>query len=414
MDLPNRSAASVYQAGLAAYERGDYAKAAELLASLDGQRNLPATLARFYLGQSYLNLGISALRDGQHQAAAGHFLKARQINPDSDELAKYISACHVAAKRFDLASVEMERKARAGANDKSLPVRLAHAFVKDGNFERATQTLLEAIRKFPHRAEYRKQLGVIYASADRHQDAVRELEQAATLAPLDASIRQYLGLSFGVTGQYQKSVEHLAMAQKLRPRDAHVAWLLALAADAARSMLNPTEPFDNIADERSIAALGDLITREPDFVEAFLSLPETDVDHEVFGMLASVLERALQRSPDYADLHFHCSRVYERLGRTQAAIVEAQQATTINPRYVQALIQLGRLYARTNCSVAAIERLEAAIDNGGDYPDVHFLIGELYRQRGEKSAACERYRRALALNSNYRQAREALALVQAA
>jgi tetratricopeptide (TPR) repeat protein len=418
MDQPNRSAALVYQAGLAAYERGEYQKAVDLLAPLEGQRSLPATLARFYLGQSYLQLGIAALREAQHKIAAGHFHKAREINPESAELAKYIAACHMAAKRFELAGVELERGAQHGKRDKSLPIRLAHAFIKDGMLDRALQTLLDAISQFPHRAEYRKQLGLIYASYDRHTEAVIELQAAARLAPLDACIRKYLGLSFAACSRFDDSVEHLAVAQKLCPRDAHIGWLLALACDASRMAqklpLHTSDIKNSNHDEIAVEELGDLITREPEFVEAFLSLPEAGVDAEVFGMLATVLERALARCPDYADLHFHCSRIYERLGRTDAAIVEAQQATTINPRYVQALIQLGRLYARTNCSVAAIDRLEQAIASGGDYPDVHFLIGEMYRERGDIEAARERYERALVLNANYRKARDALALLQAA
>lgn len=414
MDQFNLSAAAAYQAGLAAYERGEFERAVELLATLEGQRSLPATLARFYLGQSYLQLGISALSAGQHRIAADYFLNARRINPDSAELPRYIAACHAAANRFDLAGVEMEREARTVRNDKTLPVRLAHAFVKDGMIDRAVQTLTEAIREFPHRAEYRKQLGVIYASADRHADAIIEFAAAAQSAPLDASVRQYLGLSFAARSQFDKAVEHLAVAQKLRPQDAHVCWLLALAADAAQTDVSAATPLGISADERAIAVLGDLITREPEFIEAFLTLPDTQIDAEVFGMLASILERALQRCPDYADLHHHCSRIYERLGRTEAAIAQAQRATAINPQYVQALIQLGRLYARTRQTDAAIDRLEDAIASGGDYPDVHFLMGELYRERGETAAAAQRYERALALNGNYRKAREALALLHAA
>jgi tetratricopeptide (TPR) repeat protein len=164
-------------------------------------------------------------------------------------------------------------------------------------------------------------------------------------------------------------------------------------------------------DEAAIVALGEVIIQEPDFVEAFLNLPVSDADRDIFAMLAATLRRALDRHPDYADLHFHCSRVYERLGRTDAAIDEARSAVRINPRYVQALITLGRLYGQTNRTNEAVDRLESAIAAGGDYPDVHLLLGDLYRGQGKRLEAAVAYHRALELNSNYQAAREALEVV---
>ena len=163
------------------------------------------------------------------------------------------------------------------------------------------------------------------------------------------------------------------------------------------------------APDEDLDALGELIVSQPDFVEAFLRLPESPMDTDVFAMLAKTLERALERQPDYADLHHHCARVYARLGRTEEAIGAAQSALRINPRYVQALIQLGDLYARTDRRDEAVDRLRDAIAAGGDYPDVHYMLGRLHLDLGDRDAARSEYRRALELNAHYGAAREALA-----
>jgi len=145
-----------------------------------------------------------------------------------------------------------------------------------------------------------------------------------------------------------------------------------------------------------------------------LGLPESDIDRRVFVLLARTLERALELHPSFADLRYHCSRVYARLGRTDEAIAAAEGAVRVNPRFVQALIQLGRLYAGTQRNTEAIERLLEAIDAGGDYPDVHFLLGEMYRGHGDLRRARGAYERALKLNANYTQARRALEALAAA
>jgi tetratricopeptide (TPR) repeat protein len=412
----SRSAAATYQAGLAAFERGRYAEAIELLSAIVDQPSLPGTLARFYLGQARLQFGIAELRQGRYTSAAGHLTAAREINPGSVALSRYLLVCHAGQRRFDLAIREIERTRDQGEADDVLPIRLAHAQVRDGQRQRAVETLEKAIQESPGRADYRFQLGLLHAAAEEFDPAVIALSEAVTRAPLEAEIRKNLGLALAAAGRARQAVEHLAIAQKLRPHDAYAALLLSLAVKADHAAETADGPLAVApvpaemapADEAAIETLGDLLTKDPDFVEAFLCLPESEVDAEIFAMLAAILGRALEKHPDYADLHHHCARVYGRLGRIESAITEESRAVEINPRYVQALIQLGRLYVQADRSGAAIERLQAAIESGGDYPDVHFMLGELYREEGRTRRACTAYRRALALNSDYTSARRAL------
>ncbi|MBN2561818.1 MAG: tetratricopeptide repeat protein [Phycisphaerae bacterium] len=409
----NGNAAATYQAGIAAFEQGRYAEAIRLLSSIADHRSLSGTLGRFYLSQAHMHLGISELRLGRHASAARHLTAAREINPGSVDLSRYLLACHVGRGRFDLAVVELEKAQDQGRGDDATPIRLAHALARDGQHDRAIETLEDAIREEHQRADLFFQLGLLRAAAAELDEAVNALNDAARLAPFDASIQQHLGLALAARGDAAQAVRHLAIAQELRPHDAYVALLFTLAVEATQARgpglsVDPTPVKTAPVDGAAVRALGDLIAEDPDFVEAFLSLPESDVDPEVFALLAAILEAALERHPDFADLHYHCSRVYARLGRTESAIMEADRAVEINPRYVRALIQLGRLHAQTDRSAEAIDRLRAAIDSGGDYPDVHLMLGELYSAGGEPEQARTEYRRALELNADYSRAQSAL------
>jgi len=409
----NRNAAATYQAGIAAFEQGRYNEAVELLSAIAEQRSLPGTLARFYLGQTHLHHGIDELRLGRYASAARHLTAAREINPNSDDLSRYLLASHVGQGRFDLAAAELEKARDEGRGDDALPIRLAHALARDGQHDRAVETLEKAVNGLPQRADLRVQLGLLHAAVERFDAAVTVFEDATALTPNDAAVRQHLALALGARGDTVPAVEHLAIAQKLCPHDAYTALLLTLAVDAAQAAgedvdVEPTPAKTTSLDDAAIKTLGNVIVEDPDFVESFLSLPESEVDPEIFAMLAAILERALERHPDYADLHYHCSRVYARLGRTESAITKADRAVEINPRYAQALIQLGRLYSETDQSTEAIDRLHTAVQSGGDYPDVHFMLGELYQRDGKAEHARTEYRRALALNSDYTRAQDAL------
>lgn len=430
-------ASARYRAGLAEFEHGRFAAAIEQLAPLCHDRSLPGTLATFYLGQAHLKHGIALLRSGQHADAVRHLSEARRLNPEAVGLSGYLAACFVAQRRFDDASGELQRALQRISSERSasspgcqddatpdeparratLPIRLAYAFWRDGRPELALETLEDAARREPGRADLRYHLGLLHGERESLAAAADALGEAARLDPTSPDIRLNLGLTLGTLGRVTEAVEHLAAAQRSRPNDAYIAMILSLALAAQREagtapqfaagdafIADPVEA----ADERDIAVLGEILAAEPEFVEAFLGLPESDIDPSVFALLARTLDRALERQPDYADLRYHCSRVYDRLGRTDEAIAAAEHAVRANPRYVQALIQLGRLYAATERGAEAIERLRAAIDAGGDYPDVHYLLGELYRRRGDVGRARRAFERALTLNADFAQARNAL------
>lgn len=408
------TAAATYQQGIAAFETGRYPEAIEKLSDIAEQDTLPGTLARFYLGQAHMKQGIAELNAKEFASAARHFAEARRINPDSAGLSKYIIACHVGQGRFDMAAGEIERTPKDNGRDLSIPIRLAHAFLRDGQQDRAIETLTDAIDLAPRRADLRFQLGLIRASAGDYETATACLDAAARLSPFDAAIQLHLGLTYGARRMHVEATRHLRSAQRLKPHDAYIAQLLAMAMQESPTADSIEIGYSAAAEDQSaLASLGEVITSDPDFVEAFLNLPASEVDEQVFSMLAATMERALEHHSEYADLHYHCSRIYARLGRTQEAIAFADKAVRINPRYVQALIQLGRLYSATNEDGPAMDRLHAAIDAGGDYPDVHYLLGELHRRSGRKEEARAAYRRALALNGDYTSARKALETVVA-
>ena len=407
-------ATRLYQEGLAALEQGRYSDAIERLSRIRGGGNLPGTLASFYLGQAHARFGIEELRAGRYGSAAKHLTEAREINPESGGLSKYLVRCFVGQRRFDLAAVELEKEPARHQNESEQPIRLAHALARDGQIDRAVETLAKAIDGEPARADLQFQLGILLASTDDIPAAAETLQSAAELAPWDVDILQYLGLALGALKRPADAAKRLAVAQRLRPGDAHIALLLTLAVEAAEhsgipTSVDPLPAEETSADNTSIEALGELIIEEPDFVEAFLSLPDSKMDSRVFAMLAVTLERALEHHPEYADLHHHCSRIYDRLGRTDDAISAARRAVDVNPRYVDALIQLGRLYAETRRDSEAIEPLETAIERGGDYPDVHYMLANLYRTTGDDRRACVEYVRAIKRNSNYERAHRALA-----
>jgi len=405
----------IYRLGMAAYHAGRYEQAIKLLASLvsDGGETL-TMLSKFYLGQAHYRLAIRLFSEQRFSDAERHFQKATTMNASGGGFAKYLAACYLGTGRYDLAARELESMLRREPENVDLRVRLALAYYRQGHPIDAMTVLREGLCQQPREARLHYQLGVMLAAEEDFTDAERSFERAVAYNPSHAEAYERLAQICSVHGRYTRALEYLEKAHKLDPLNARLALQLSLVGQSEiktghRTALAWQVPSGASApDESALKRLGQAIADEPDFVETFLSLPESEVDGEVFSTLAATIERALRNHPEYADLHYHCGAVYRRLGRRRDAIEHTERAVQINPRYTNALIQLAELYGQTDQWAKGVERLEQAIRLGADYPDVHCLIGRLCQAGGQLDRARKAYKRALDLNQNDRVAREAL------
>ncbi len=391
------------------------ATAAESCETAAAHGGVAAALQRYYEAQDHLRRGVCLLNAGAYDAAAAQFSAALLLNPDHAGLPRYLAACCLPERRYSAAAAHLRRGQNIHGDDEAIRISHALALWKAGQTQRAIETLRDGLRQNRDSAELHFQLGTLLAALDDYEEAELRFAQAINLDGQHADALMGLALCRALHHRPQEAVTYLSRAQKRRPDDAHIGLLLAYALKSAAEQgayaptLAQMPTPDPVADEESIEQLSRLIEAEPDFVDAFLSLPAEQVNDEVFTMLAATIQQALARQPEHADLHYHCGRVLERLGRPSEAIAETERAVAINPRLVQALIQLGRLYHQTDRLADATTRLEQAIAEGVEYADVYYLLGNLYQRRGDIQRARGAYRSALRINERFEAAREALA-----
>ncbi len=165
-------------------------------------------------------------------------------------------------------------------------------------------------------------------------------------------------------------------------------------------------------DKLGMAELSRVIEEDADFVDAFLSIRLDDVLERLFAVLLGTIRVALERQPEHAELHFHCGRVLDKLGRRADAIDANEEAVRLNPRFTRALIELAKLYQATDRRIDAATRLEQAVAAGAEYADVYLMLGNLYRDRGDFEQARGAYGIALSINNEYVAAQVALATLR--
>jgi len=303
-----------------------------------------------------------------------------------------------------------------------IPATLSHkmkmAYMRDaasldhgGQLDQAIQTLRGRLEQDPSSAELHHQLGLLLAQRDELPEAAERLGCAAANDPTRAEIQQDHAMVLGLLGRSEEALAALQRACRLVPWDEAIRGQLNLAAAAVEQAggrarlhaVDPAEQADPAGDE-----LAQMIAAHPEFLEAFWSMPAAGDDEAVFGELAEAAERAAARQPQYADLHYHRGRLYERLGRLDRADDAIGRAVAINPRYATAWIAAGDLRGQMDRPGEAARRYRRAIACGADYPDVHYKLGLTLAAAGHTGQARRAYRRALELNADYAAARQAL------
>lgn len=404
-----------YRHGMAAYNAEDYAGAIERLTPVAAENESRAVhlLGRFYCGQAHYQLALQMFKQTRFQEAAAHFEAAARLNPAGGSVERFLAACYLKTGRYELASPQFQQVLRQSPDDHGARIRLALLQWKQGFARQAMSTLTDGLSRHPTDAELGYQMGVLLAAQDQVGAAAECFEQVIQHDPHHAGAYERLAQCHAVLGRHERVQACLEKAIELDPDNKLLRLQLNVlrqdfgTAPKPATAARATHP-QRVFDQSAIEKLGELVACEPEFIEAFLSLPASEVDQEVFSALAATLEYALAGHPQFADLHYHCGAVYRRLGRSSKAIQHAERAVQLNPRYVNALILLARLYAQTERYTDGVERIEQAIQAGGDYADAHYLLGRLLIKTGHATRARDAFRRALALNQNFRAARQAL------
>lgn len=378
------------------------------------QEELVGLLKARYEAADQVRRGVCLLAAGQYELAEAAFTRAMEHGSTEVSLPTYLAACLIGRDRPDAAAGQFASAVEKDSSATASRVRHALSLWAAGKPEEAIHSLREGLGLNPECAEFHFQLGLLLASLERYDEAELRFTQAVNIDQDHTEALANLALCCGVRNAPAEAVPFLRRAHAIRPHDARIGLLLSQAVKAAREQghairVRTDMPRDcDWDDGHGIEELSRVIEAEPDFVDAFLSIPVGEVDEGVFAMLLKTLGAALERQPEHAELHFHCGRVLARIGRHQDAIGEAERAVAINPTFTRALIELARLYQQTDRRADATTRLKQAIDAGAEYADVYYLLGNLHLEQGQVTQAREAYKHALVLNGHYGAALQAL------
>ena len=387
-------------------------------------RTLANQIRTYFEAKELTRRGACLLNAGLYERAAEVLFRAQSINPDNTTLASLLAASYLGQEKYDAAKAAFGSVVKRHPEDVTARVRQALSAWSAGEHQASIDILRQGLTHYPNNAELQFQLGTLLASTQQYEEAELRFAQARAIDRSHVEATVGLAMCYGARGCPRDAVRCLQRAHRQRGSDARITLLLAQAAQAAQlsgeavqlKLVLPTYP-DSIDDE-GMTELAQVIAEDASFLDALLSVPikENDEDRPVglllYATLLRTIQLALETQPEHAELHYHCSRVLDRLDRKEEAAVANERAVGLNPMYTRALIDLAKRYQKVDRNEEAIERLEQVIQMGCHYADVYYVLGNAQRARGQVERAGEAYRRALSINGTYENAKTALASLE--
>lgn len=191
----------------------------------------------------------------------------------------------------------------------------------------------------------RIQLALILIEQKRYESAVIRLEDILSQAPEMDKIRYYLGAVYEETKNYKLAISHYEM---IPPSSSYFPEAVVHMAHSHKEMGNLRKSVEVV--KRAIELRDDI----PQFYAYYATLLD---DLKRFKDAVSMLQVAVSRFPDHAQLHFFLGSMHDRLGDPSKTISQMKRVLEIDSNHVQALNYLAYTYAEQNIELEEAEEM---------------------------------------------------------
>ena len=300
--------------GLALFhsETGNWAKAASLESRYagiaSGDREAVVRAVSFYL------------QSGQPKPAIELAGKALAKEKRAD-LHNLLGKAYEADGQFDNTIVELQKAIQLAPREEAYVFDLAYVLLLHQNFDVAIQLLESGKKLFPRSAQLELALGIANYGQRKFAEAVDAFLRTAELAPKIEQPYVFLGRIIShAEGRLGEITEKFASFARANPNNylGHFLHAKGLVAQMGPS------PSIELADQAE-GLLKKSISLNPTFWESEFELGVLLEGRKDFTAAARHLERAVRLSPKTPVPHYRLARVYDRLGKAEAAQAERAQ-----------------------------------------------------------------------------------------
>lgn len=296
-----------WEEGLAAFQKGDLAAAAQEFQAVVDQQ------PEWYGG--HFMLGQVRLKQGKNQDALAHLRKAYDLKPD----------------------------------DVSVQLPLGKAYLENGRYNDAA-TLLGGINAgslpAPQRSALQQMLAIAYDKTGRADESLAALAQAATANPGDARVQFQYGTAALNAGETDAAIRALEKAASLDPADPAKSKVLIQAL--IRSGRENRGDAKTRAYQKAVGTADGLVKRDPSY-DNLLLLGEAQLGAANYQGAAKAFEQASAKNSTDWLVQYYLGQAYtanNQLDKAEAALEVALTRTRQSTDQRRVYSQLGFVYEK--------------------------------------------------------------------
>jgi tetratricopeptide (TPR) repeat protein len=295
---------------------------------------------------------------------------------------------------------------------------LEHAIAdyERGAYGSASEMLTEASRNAPRDAKLRLWLGKTLLKLRRWDDAVRELEAAASLQPDSSLLHLWLGRAYGEKASHASKLSAFGLARKVRQEFETAVRLdpenLSARSDLFEFYLEAPGLVGGGRGKAEAEAKEIAARRRTSGFYAWARLYARDKN---WAQARAEYERARAEAPREAEPYLRLAEFLLERGEHSEARANAERALAVQPgnRQGKLLQAAARVELRTDLAEAEKGLAELAAGPLGDddpsFAEVHYWLGRVLGARSKTAAAGAAYRKALEFDPDFERAKHALA-----
>ncbi len=266
-----------------------------------------------------LNLGIVYLKEELHSRALPYFQRVLIIDPRNGQARQLLDVCRLYTGQVLPALHDLKALAQENPHDQQVLFLLGFAYLKDGDskaaqtifhqmfeqagaaraqflfgkasyeaalFPQAEESFLEVLRSDPQFPGAHLELGKVYISERRTDDAIKQLREALRADASNQEANYFLGSLLVRENQDEQGIAYLEEAKRLKP-DSYAVYLYL-----GRAKLHLGRPAEAVA----------------------------------------LLQKAVELNPDDASAQYTLGRALKSSGQEAAATIAFTRARSINAR----------------------------------------------------------------------------------
>ncbi|HZT36595.1 MAG TPA: tetratricopeptide repeat protein [Bryobacteraceae bacterium] len=353
---------------------------------------------------------------GRPDLARKEFAESARLRSADRQSVELLLECsrHIARREIgDAMSVRQQLLANR-ALDPDVLVALGVTFAAAGLHAEALDPFEEAARRDPASFQARYNAGLAMLNTGRAADAIGYLRAGLALAPDSPDALSALSIAYVLSARYQEAKPALEHWIQLQPDNARARSMLALVdlrtgspAESVRLLrkvipelkddpkprfllieaLNATE-----RQEEALQAADEAARLFPDLAQAHLAKAQQLARIGRYQEAGPEFERALELAPGRVDALLGLAEVQQKQGRYADSLATYRQALAADPASLTAILGAARDLLSLQKLAEAREILERALERHAASSQLHYELSRVYARSGERDKAAEQMR----------------------